>query len=76
MQRRSIAYENDNFLYGSDADGYSADLPLRALRQDVYMTYPLRTEYGWASPGSAVANSTLKKQFEQAAGNTIIRKDG
>lgn len=44
--------------------------------QDVYMTYPLRTEYGWASPGSAVANSTLKKQFEQAAGNTIIRKDG
>lgn len=42
--------------------------------QDVFMTYPLRTEYAWASPGSAVANSALKEQFGQAAGNAILEK--
>ncbi|MPM07728.1 hypothetical protein SDC9_54035 [bioreactor metagenome] len=44
--------------------------------QDVYMTYPLRTEYAWASPGSAVANSALRKQFEEKAGGAILEKMG
>lgn len=54
------------------------DIPLvyrcEHCNQDVFMTYPLRTEYGWASPGSAATNSALKNQFEQAAGNAILEK--
>ena len=44
--------------------------------QDVQMIYPLRTEYGWASAGSAAANSALKEKFEQAAVNAILEKMG
>jgi len=40
----------------------------------VRMTYPLRTEYAVASPGSVSYNSALKQQFEQTAGNVILDK--
>ena len=42
--------------------------------QMVSMTYPLRTEYAVASPGTAYDNSALKQRFAQTTDKVILDK--
>jgi len=42
--------------------------------RDVRMAYPLRTEYGVASPGSAAATQGVRGFFEQTAADAVFAK--